>query len=72
MENISGLIVMDMQLTKERGENMLSAKQLSEKLNISIKTIYKYVRQGMPHVKLKGKTSAYRFELEKVMEWLGK
>lgn len=49
---------------------MLSAKQLSKKLNISIKTIYNYVKKGMPHVKLKGKTSAYRFELEKVMEWL--
>lgn len=51
---------------------MINTKELSKRLNISIRTIYKYCKEGMPHIKLKGKTSDYRFDYDKVIEWLSK
>ncbi len=46
---------------------MLTKKELAEELKISIPTIDRQLKLGMPHVKI-GK--AIRFELEEVIKWL--
>ena len=46
---------------------MLTKKELAEELKISIPTIDRQLKLGMPHVKI-GK--AVRFEKEEVIRWL--
>lgn len=47
---------------------MLTKKQLSKELSISITTIDRYMKQGMPYHKLGEKL--VRFYLQEVTEWL--
>ena len=49
---------------------MLTKKQLAKELSISVPTIDKYMKQGMPYHKLGVKL--VRFYLEEVKEWLMK
>ncbi len=54
-----------------KGEKtMLTKKQLAKELSISVPTIDKYMKQGMPYHKLGVKL--VRFYLEEVKEWLMK
>lgn len=46
---------------------MLTKKELAEELRISIPTIDRQLKLGMPHVNI-GK--AVRFELDEVVKWL--
>jgi len=47
---------------------MLTKKEIAEYLNVSVPTIDRYMRNGMPHVKLS--TGTVRFELDKVKDWI--
>lgn len=47
---------------------LITAKQLQEKLNVSRSTVYRWRKEGMPHKKIGHKT--IRYDLDKVMEWL--
>lgn len=49
---------------------MLSKKELSKELSISIPTIDRYMKAGMPYHKIGSKL--VRFYLEEVKEWLKK
>lgn len=49
---------------------MLSKKELAKELSISIPTIDRYMKQGMPYHKV-GKRLV-RFYLKEVMEWIEK
>lgn len=46
---------------------MLTKKQLMEKLNISLPTVGKLMKQGMPYIKI-GK--AVRFDYDEVLKWI--
>jgi excisionase family DNA binding protein len=46
---------------------MLTVAEIADKLKVHNNTIYKWIRQGMPHIK---RGSVLRFELDKVEEWL--
>ena len=49
-------------------ENLLTVKELSEKLGLSKSTIYDYVHRGIiPHIKMK---KAVRFSPLKIKQWL--
>ena len=52
----------------ERMEKLLTRKQLAEKLQVSDMTIHRYVKQGMPYLRVGNKLM--RFDFEKVKEWL--
>ena len=49
------------------GEQMLTRNEVAEVLKVHVNTIDRYVKQGMPCIKV---ASAVRFELDAVMEWL--
>ena len=46
---------------------MLTRNELAEKLKVHVNTIDRYVKKGMPCIKVSG---AVRFIDEDVMEWL--
>ncbi len=46
---------------------MLTRKELAERMKVSERTIDRYVKLGMPCIKVVG---AVRFDLQKVTEWL--
>lgn len=46
---------------------MLTKEELAEELKVSIPTIDRQMKIGMPHIKI-GK--AVRFELDEVVKWL--
>jgi len=46
---------------------MLTRNEVAEVLKVHVNTIDRYVKQGMPCIKVAG---AVRFELDAVMEWL--
>lgn len=48
-------------------DNILTIKELCEKLKFSRETIYKWRKQGMPSIKV---NRAVRFNETDVMEWL--
>ncbi len=48
----------------------LTAKQLAEIKSCSVKTVYRYVKRGMP-CKRAGENCHARFNLSEVNEWLG-
>lgn len=48
--------------------NLLSKKQLSERLHVSVSTIDRWRKQGMPYKRTGVKL--VRFELSEVQEWL--
>lgn len=48
---------------------MLTRIELSEILKVHVNTVDRYVKQGMPCIKVAG---AVRFELDAVMDWLRK
>lgn len=45
----------------------ITKKELSEKLSISIATIDRNMREGMPYIKME---RAVRFKFDEVEEWL--
>lgn len=45
----------------------INLKQLSEKLNVHTNTVYRLVKEGMPHIKI---GNEYRFDFDKVEKWL--
>ena len=47
---------------------MLDKKELAKELKVSVITIERYMRKGMPYIKTP--TERVRFELEKVIAWL--
>ena len=47
---------------------MLNKKELAEELKISLITVERYMKKGMPYIKTP--TSRVRFELEKVNAWM--
>lgn len=49
------------------GDTMLTRKELAKLLQVSQRTIDRYVEKGMPCIK---KIKAVRFELDEVMKWL--
>jgi excisionase family DNA binding protein len=51
----------------DRGIIMITKKELAEELKISLPTIDRQLKLGMPHINI-GK--AVRFELEEVIKWL--
>lgn len=48
-------------------EDLLTIKELSEKLKISEVSIYRLVNKGMPRIKIGG---SIRFQYEEVMKWI--
>jgi excisionase family DNA binding protein len=46
---------------------MLTKKELSEVLKVSIPTVERYMAKGMPYLKMGN--GSVRFEIEKVKEW---
>ena len=51
-------------------ENLLTAKQVAQKLNIKIRTLYYllYIKDGIPHYRIAEKV--IRFKEHEVNEWL--
>ena len=49
------------------GDKMLTRKELSIILSVSERTVDRYVKMGMPCIKV---SKAVRFELNEVMKWL--
>ena len=49
------------------GDKMLTRKELSVILSVSERTVDRYVKMGMPCIKV---SKAVRFELNEVMKWL--
>jgi predicted DNA-binding transcriptional regulator AlpA len=47
--------------------NLISTKDLAQKLAVTEVTIWRWRKQGMPFLKL---NNSIRFELETVMNWL--
>lgn len=50
-------------------EELITTKELAAKLKITTRTIYNWIDDGMPVVKI---GYSNRYELEKVMNWLSK
>ena len=49
---------------------MFTAKELEQVLKISVKTIYRYVQQGLiPYVRIQ---SNVRFPKREILEWIGR
>lgn len=46
---------------------MIDSKELCDKLGIHINTLYKYIKKGMPHIKLERKLL---FNYDEVINWL--
>ncbi len=53
-----------------KGDFMLNKKELAKELSVSIPTIDRYMKNGMPYHKLGKKL--VRFYLEECIEWLKK
>lgn len=49
-------------------ENLITKKQLAEKLGVTEQSINNYLRDGLPKVKFR--TGAIRFEYTKCLDWL--
>ena len=54
----------------ERSVDMISKKELAKELSVSIPTIDRYMKDGMPYHKIGKKL--VRFYLNEVFEWLKK
>ena len=54
-------------LLQKGGEQMLTKKELSEILKVTIPTIDRYMKAGMPYLKLSN--GSVRFEIEEVKKW---
>jgi excisionase family DNA binding protein len=50
-------------------EDIFTKKELADYLKVSVGTIDRMMKLGLPHLKLKG---AVRFEKQKVISWLEK
>jgi len=46
---------------------MINKKELAEILKVSVPTVERYMRSGMPYMKLA--TGSVRFEIEEVKKW---
>lgn len=46
---------------------MLTKKELAEKLNVSVPTVDRLLRDGVPRIYIRG---SVRFEYEEVVKWL--
>lgn len=47
-------------------KELLTSQELAEKLKVHLQTVYLYVKDGMPHIRL-GRT--LRFDFDAVVEW---
>lgn len=54
-------------------EQLLTVKQIAEKLGYSVHGIYKMVEKSqIPHIKLPGKKGGVRFRMDTINTWLEK
>jgi phage terminase Nu1 subunit (DNA packaging protein) len=51
------------------GEKLLNAKQLAERLNVSMGFLYKLKKQGLPSHTIGGEGRAY-YDYDEVVAWL--
>lgn len=48
----------------------LNKKEVAEKIGVSVPTVERYMRKGMPYYKVNG--FLVRFKLDEVMNWIEK
>jgi excisionase family DNA binding protein len=48
-------------------DQLLTSKELANKLNITRRTLYKLINKGLPHIRVNG---GYRFDEGEVIQWL--
>jgi excisionase family DNA binding protein len=46
---------------------LIKIAELTKELDVHVNTVYKMIKQGMPHYKLE---KDYRFDIEEVKNWL--
>jgi len=50
------------------GDNVLTKKELAEILKVTVVTVDRQMKKGMPYMKLSG--GSVRFDLEEVKQWM--
>ncbi len=52
-------------------EGLVTARDLAEFLGCSVRTVYRLVAQGLPHIRLGfGERAPFRFQISDVLKWL--
>lgn len=50
---------------------LLTMEEMKDKFKVSIPTIYKWMKNGLPYIRIKGKVRGIvRFDVQEVMEWV--